>query len=171
MACAAVQLSPDFRDVVRIHLINDRVLLHRMPKAVLDRQDRHSGEVVLGQLYRAVEDSDEVLGLDSLRLRVRTVTLEAETVHGGGTQQVLIVSAMRRVAGCATLLERRLVKKFLLMLLGLIRMAGETGVYRVGLDESRRLSGMWVVASDAFAHRAGVLNFGRLNLIRLFVVA
>ena len=57
-----------------------------------------------------------------------------------GRPQVRVVSAMRFMAGRATLNERRLMHYGFLHLLGLIRMAGQASLHGIGLQESRRLS-------------------------------
>ena len=69
----------------------------RMTQAVLQRQDHDFvlGEVVFGQLHLAVEDGDQVLRFELLRLRVRPVALQAQRVRRLGAQQMIVVSTMR----------------------------------------------------------------------------
>ena len=64
----------------------------------------------------------------------RAVALEAELVGTRRAQQVLVVAAVRLVAGRASLLECRLVQVRLLHLLGLIAVARQARIHRIGLQ-------------------------------------
>src|ERR1700751_2426410 len=67
------------RDIRRVHHIRNWMPLGRVPASVFQRQDHHFvlREVVFGQLDRAVEDRDDVFGLQFLRVRVGPMALEA----------------------------------------------------------------------------------------------
>ena len=99
--------------------------VRRMPTAVFQRQHRHFvlHEVVFRQFHRAVEDRDDMLCFKRLRLRIRSVTLEANAVRFLCSQQMLVLAAMGFMANRATFPERGLVQVRLLELIGLIRVA------------------------------------------------
>jgi hypothetical protein len=87
-------------------------------------------EVVVRQLYRPVEDREHTLGFQLLRLRVWSMTLQAQRISIG-SQQFGSVSAVRVVARRTTLLERRLMQDVLLRFLGPIRVASQTDAYGI----------------------------------------
>jgi len=99
------------------------------------------------------------------------MALETKLVRSGGAQQVFIVSTVRLVADRASLVECRLMQHGFLHLFSLIAVAGEAGFHWIRLQESGRLSSMWVMASDAIALRAGMLHLRRFDLLRLLIVA
>lgn len=78
---------------------------------------------------------------------------------------------MRFVAGGATLFESRLVQVLLLVLLSLVSMARKADIHGVRLREARAFAGVRIVAVDAIALRARVLNLGGLDLLGLLFVA
>src|SRR5437660_8425132 len=147
------------------------MLVDRMTVPVLQRQFDHFLEIILRQSHLALEDRDHVLALQFLRAGFRPVALEAKLVRTRGPQQVRVVSAMRFMAGRATLNERRLMHYGFLHLLGLIRMAGQASLHGIGLQESWRLSAVGVMAGDAIALRTGVLHLRRFDLLSLLLVA
>ena len=75
------------------------------------------------------------------------------------------------MADRAALFKRWLVDVLFLVLLGLIRVAGEARIHRIRLHKSRGLARMRIVAVGAIARRARMLHFGRSNLFRLLIVA
>lgn len=79
MARQAIDLRLHLRDIRRVHHIRNWMPVGRVPASVFQRQDHHFvlREVVLGQFDRAVENRDDVLGLQLLGLRVRPVAFEA----------------------------------------------------------------------------------------------
>ena len=99
------------------------------------------------------------------------MALEAERICFFCAQQVLVVAAVRLMAGCASLPKSRLVQVCLLELLGLIGMAGQAGAHRVRLEEAWSLAGVGVVAGDAFSLRSGMRHLGLINLLDLVAVA
>src|SRR4051812_7610737 len=171
MAGQAINRLDHAVHVRRIHDVDHRMLVDWVAMPVLQRQQDHFSEVVLGQLYLAVENREQMLALELLRIRVWPMALKAQLVRAGSAQQVCVVSTMRLVAGCATLHECGLVQNCFLHLLGLIAMAGEASLHWIRLQESRRLSGMRVMARDAIALRARMLYLRRFNLLGLLVVA
>ena len=84
---------------------------------------------------------------------------------------MLVVAAVRLVAGRAAQPKRRLMQMRLLELLGLIAVARQAGVDRIRLNEARRLAGMRIVAGSAIALRARMLHFRFLDLVGLLGVA
>src|SRR5208283_277476 len=102
----------------------------------------------------AAEDADQMLTFQSLRLCIRSVTLQAKRVHCRGAFQEFVLSAMRFVAGGATLLEGRLVQMRLLSLLRLIRVTLQADADRIALGQSRIGAGMRAVTVGAIAGRA-----------------
>ena len=137
---AAVHLHADFRDVRHVHLVLHRMLINGMPEAILDGQDGHEIEILARQPYLAVKDRHDLLALDFLRLRIRTMALKAEFVDVARTQQIGVIAAVRFVTGEAPLSENWLVRIFLFVLLRLVGVAGETYVYRIGFLEARRFT-------------------------------
>ncbi len=101
--------------------------------------------IVVGQLHAAVEDGNQVLGFQLLRLRVWTVTFQAQRI-ALGAQQVFVVSAVRLVAGGTALSEGRLMQMRFLELVSLLAVASQAGIHRIRLDEARSFAGMRIVA-------------------------
>src|SRR5581483_2870634 len=87
-----------------------------------------------------------------------------------GAQQMLIVSAVRLMAGGAALRPGWLMQVSLLHLVCLIAVAGQAGVDWIRLNESRALPAMRIVAGDAFARGARMLYLRGLDLLGLIFV-
>src|SRR5689334_4891331 len=98
-------------------------MFHWMTAPVFDGQDGHFPEVVLRQLYLAVEDGHQVFGLDPLGLRVGAVALQAQIVFRRGPQQLRILAAVRLVTGRAALLKRWLMQMLFIAQARLISVA------------------------------------------------
>ena len=98
------------------------------------------------------------------------MTLQAQRI-ALGAQQVLVVAAVRLVAGGTALSEGRLMQMRFLELVSLLAVAGQAGIDRIGLDEARSLAGVRIVAGDAFSLRAGMLHLRLLDLLSLLGVA
>ncbi len=98
VAGGAIQGDCDFVRIRRIHLVNYRVMLHRMSKPVLDRQDWNFGEVIFRQSHFPVEDRDQMLAFEFLRLGIRPVALQAKRIRIRRSQQVQIVIPVRVMA-------------------------------------------------------------------------
>ena len=138
-----------------------------MPSTIRETEcgDMLVSEVVLGQANLAVKDRGQMRVLD-LRVDGRgAVTLGADIV-AVGAKQLRALGAVRVVAGRASLSEGRLVQDFVL-LLGLIDVTIQADVDGIRLGESRRPSGMRVVAIGAVALRARMLKFRFLNFVSL----
>lgn len=105
-----------------------------MAQSVSERQNRHLVflEVVLRQSYLTVEDRDEVLCFQLLRRRFGSVTLEAEGV-AIGPQQMVVASAVWRVASRAALHKSGLVVHGFLREIGNFTVAAEADVHRIRL--------------------------------------
>ena len=75
----AIDMSLHFGDVSRVHDVLHRMAEKRMAKSVLNGQDYDfvSLVVILRQLNAAVEDGNNVLGLQLLRTRIWTVAFQA----------------------------------------------------------------------------------------------
>jgi len=161
----------DLVNVGWIHHVGHRMTFHRVTQSVAHGEDHDPvlHVVIVGQLHCAVEDGDQVLGFQPLRLRVRTMTLQAQRI-AFGAQQVLVVAAVRLMADGTALSEGRLMQVRFLELLGLVAVAGQAGIHRIGLDEARRLAGvrLWQ-ATHSPAPR--MLHLSLLDLLRLFGVA
>lgn len=99
------------------------------------------------------------------------MAFQAKVLRLRGAQQVLVVAAVRLVAGCASLLEGRLVQMRFLELVSLVAMARKTCAYGIGLQESRALAGMRVMARNAVALGAWMLHLGAFDLLGLLVMA
>ncbi len=99
------------------------MFVYRMAQSVLDRKHWYCGEVIVGELYVAIKDCDQMFLIELLRLRIRSVALHAHCIGIGRSQQVQIVAAVRLVADEAALLEGRLMQMRFLHLIGLIAMA------------------------------------------------
>src|SRR5664279_1529082 len=147
------------------------MLIRRVTHSIFQRQHRRCTEIIFRKLHPAVVYRVQVLGFQLLRSPIGTMTFEAKGVGFGYAQEVLIVAAVRFVAGRAALGKRRLMQVRLLHLLRLFTVAGEASRNRVRLQEARRSSGMRIVAGNAFALRARMLHLGLLDLVRLLAVA
>ena len=80
MACAAVHLYADLRDIVDVHLVLHRMLIHRVSETVLNREHRNDTEILVWQPHLTVEDGYYLLALNLLRLRIRPVAFEAKFI-------------------------------------------------------------------------------------------
>src|ERR1035437_6841586 len=154
------QLGLDLARIGRIEQVRNRMSGYRMPAPVLKRKDPGLVllEIVFRQLDLAVEDRDQMLRLQLLRLRLVAMAFEAERVGVFRPQKVDVVAAMRFVADRAALAKRRLMQLRLLELLSLFAMAGKAGIHRIRLQEARRPSGVRIVAGNAFSLCARMLH-------------
>jgi hypothetical protein len=160
--------------IARIGHVDNRVALDRMPASKLQRQHHRLVllEVVLGKLHLPIKDADHMLGFELLRRRrVGPVTFEAQRVRLLGAQQVLVVAAVRLVAGRASLLKCRLMQMRLLELVGLVGMAGQAGAHGIRLQEAWSAARMRIVAGDAFSLGSGMRHLGLVDLLNLIAVA
>ncbi len=98
------------------------------------------------------------------------MALQTQLVRTGKPQQVGVVSAVRLMASGAALLKCRLVQVLFLVLFGLLGVAAQADIHRIGLRESGRTASMGIVAIGAFTHRTRVLNLGLLDLLGLLGV-
>ena len=146
------------------------VLFSRVAPVILQGQEPDLTEIVLGQPHLAAENSDQMRRLLFLGLRIRPVTLQAQRVDRGGTQQMVILAAVRVMADGTSLFESRLMQMRLLSLLCLIRVALQADAHRIALGQARPLAGMRIVTIGAIAGRAGMLNLCALDQFRLVVV-
>jgi len=80
--------------------------VYRVPEAKSQRQDRDLVliEVVSRELDLAVKDGEQVCRIISLWNRIRTVALKAQRMTFGA-QQMIVVAAVRSMAGGTTLRE------------------------------------------------------------------
>ncbi len=144
-----------------------------MPASELDGQHHHRvlDEVISGQLHGSIEDGDQMLRRELLRLRsVGAVALETEVIHFFSPQKVIVVATVRLVADRARLSKDGLVQVRFLELVGLIAMTGQTGADWVRLQEAWGLAGVRIVTSDAFALRSRMRYLGFVDLFDLIAV-
>src|SRR5208337_639824 len=91
-----------------------------------------------------------MLTLQSLRHGVRPVAFQAKRVDVLHSQQMLVVVAMRVMAGPATISECRTVQDlFGLQHFRLLRMAGQANLHAICLRQPGSLAGMRRMASGA----------------------
>src|SRR5208283_1313616 len=126
--------------------------------------------IILRQFNLPIEDSQHIFSFQLLWLRVGTMALQTERA-ALRPEQLGTVAAVGLVTGCASLRKRRLVMNRLLLQLGQVGVAGQAGVNGIGLDESRSLPGVRIVASGAIALRPGMLHLGFFDFFRLLTVA
>src|SRR6516164_2655220 len=107
----------------------------RVPGVVAQGQDGNLAEIILGEPDGPIEDSYQGLALDFLRIRVRTVTFQAQAIGGSSAQEMRIVAAMGFVTRCTTLLESRLMRMLLVPKLREFRVAAQAGIDGIGLGE------------------------------------
>jgi len=88
--------------------------LRRMPHAVFQGKDQNLVEIGVRQLDLAAKDRNQMLAFELLWIYVGPVALEAYPVGRIRPKQVFIRTAMRLMAGSATLLKRGLVENWLL---------------------------------------------------------
>ena len=98
---------------------------HRMPSPILQGQNHNFvlRKIIFWKLYAAVENRNQMLRFELLRLRLRSVTLQAQNIRSLGAQQMIVVAAVWLVTGGAPLFEGGLMQHVLLRLLSLIGMA------------------------------------------------
>lgn len=166
----AIDWSFDFGEVARFHHVRNRMAFDRMAQIVLQRQYGYLGEIPLGQFHLAVKDRHQMITLHLNWLGVRSMTLEAQFVWSGGTQQVEIISAVRFMTGETSLHERWLVKMRFLLLLCLLAVASQADIYCIWLLKSGRVAGVGIMAISAIACGAWMLYLGLLYLFRLIRV-
>ena len=98
------------------------------------------------------------------------MALQAERV-ALGAQQMLVVAAMRGVAGGAALRECRLMMHGLLAQVGDVGVAAQADADRIGLGQAGLVAGVRAVAIGAVAHGAGMRHLGGVDQLGLVVVA
>ena len=130
--------------------------IHRVSNAITKRQHRNLVflVVVVGKLDRPVEDGKQVRGVVPLRSGFWTMALQAKRI-ALGAQQVIVVAAVRRVAGGAALDECRLVVHGFLPQIIDVGMASEANVHGVGLGQPGMIAGVRAVAIRAIAGAPG----------------
>src|SRR5580692_33662 len=135
MAGQAVNPGVNLGDVRRVDHIGDGVALQWVsaPELQWQNHDFIFREVILWKQHASVENREQVLRLKFLRLGISAVTLEAKSIRALAAQQVIVFAAVRFVAGGAALLERGLMQKVLLALLGLVSVASQADIDRVSL--------------------------------------
>lgn len=116
VAGQAIQRRRHLARIRRIHQIGNRMAFHRMADAELQRQHNNFvfREIVFREFYGPVEDGCQVRGFELFRLPVRTVAFQAKSVGCGGAQQMVMVSAVRRMTGGTALGESGLMAERLL---------------------------------------------------------
>ena len=130
-----------------VHDVGNRMSIHRVAQVVLhaaEPEPWRSSFPAANTLPSKIETSARSSSFCGCA--VRTVALEAKLVRTAGAQQVFVVSAVRLVAGCATLVECRLMQMRFLHLIGLIAVASKASLHRVRLSESWTLAGVRIVA-------------------------
>ena len=167
MTRATIERLQDFCDVRRIHYVGNRMAFDRMTSPVLDGQNRHHAEVSVRQLHCAAENRHERFILHGCRIGVRTVALQAQSIRRLRTQQMKVLTAVRLMAGGATLHKGRLMNVSFLALLSLVSMTSQTYVDGVRLRQSRLAARMGTMAVSAIARRARMLNLGLLDQLAL----
>lgn len=146
---------------------------HRMPSPILQGQNHNFvlRKIIFWKLYAAVENRKQMLRFELLRLRLRSVTLQAKNIRSLGAQQMIVVAAVWLVTGGAPLFEGGLMQHVLLRLLSLIGMACQTDIDRVGLGKARLAAGVRIVAIGTIAGSSRMRNFGLINFFCLIAVA
>ena len=155
-----------------VHHVGDGVILHRVTQAKAQRQNRDLVllVVVVGQLDCAVEDGENVLRFIPLRNGIGTVALQAERI-ALGAQQMIVVAAVRRVAGGAALHKGRLMVHGFLAQIVDVAVTSQADADRVGLGQAGLVAGVRAVAIGAIARRAGMRHLGRVDQLGLVVMA
>lgn len=171
VASQAVNGHPDFGDIVRLHLVYNRVVIHRVAAAVLERQPGNSPEIGLRQPYIAAENRYQLRAFHRRRPGIGPVALEAKPIGSARPQQVSIFAAVRLMARGATLLEGGLMEHLFLVLFRLVGVAAEADVHGVRLRKTWGFAGVRIVTVGAIARCTGVLYLGLLDLLRFFGVA
>ena len=168
VACQASDLRFHPGCVARIHYVLHRMAHHRVTNAVFYWQNNDPVllVIVLLQLDLTVEYRESLLGFQSLGLRVRAVTFQTKRTPLS-PKQLWIAPTVGLVTGRTAQSKRGLVQVRLLKLLGLLAVAGKTSGDGIGLQKSRRLSGMWIVAGNAIALRAWMLHFRLFDFLCL----
>ena len=143
-----------------------------MSQAKAQRQDRNLVllVVVVGEPDLSVEDGEQVLCFLPLRGGIGTVTLEAKRISLGA-QEVIVVAAMRRVAGGATLSKSGLMMRGLLAQFVDVVMASEADADGIGLRQAWLFAGVRAMAVCAIAHCAGMRDLCAVDLLRFVVMA
>ncbi len=172
MAAQAAQVSLDLGYIRWIHHVRDGMVLHRMPQPKPQRKNHYLVllEVILRQLYLAVKDGDHMLRFQLLRSHVRSVALHTKPVPLD-PQKMIVASAVRLVAGSATLHECRLVMHGFLAQIGDVAVAAHTDLHRIGLGKSGLAAGMGTMTVGAIARGSRMLHFRRLDKLGFIIVA
>ena len=110
------------------------------------------------------------VGVILLRSGIGAVALEAERI-ALGAQQMIVVAAVRRVAGGAALRKGGLMVHGLLAQIVDVGVAAEADADGVGLRQAGLVAGVRAVAVGAVARRAGMRHLGRVDQLGLVVVA
>ena len=173
MARKATHRGLHFAGIRWIKQVRDRVPVHGMSHAEFQWQDHDLilGEIVFRKLHAAIEDGHHVLGFQFFRLPIWTVAFQADRVRCRSAQQVIVVSAVRLVAGGATLGKSRLVVIRLLRQFGNIAVAAQTDVDRVSFRQARLVAGVWAMAVGAIARRSRMLHLRGFDQLGFIVVA
>lgn len=145
--------------------------LDRVPSSIEQRKNRHTGKVVFRQFHLAIENRDQVFARKLRLFRVRTVTFQAQSVGRAGTQQMLVITAVRLVTGIAALDKYGLVMNFLLRQIGDVGVAAEADVYRIRFWQSRIGARVRIVTVGTVPGRSRMLHFRLLDLLDLVRVA
>ena len=98
------------------------------------------------------------------------MALQAQRV-AFGAQQMIVVAAVRRVAGGAALRKSGLMVHRLLAQIVDVAVAAQADAHCVGLRQAGLVAGVRAVAIRAVAHCAGMRHFGRVDQLGLVVVA
>jgi len=167
----AVNVNPDFGDIIGIHLVDDGMMLHRVSSPVFERQVDDLTEVILWKADFAVKNGYQMGGIESLRLGVRAVTFQTKRINVAPPQNVFELSPVGFMADGTSLIEEGLVGRRLLALLKFFRVADETCDHDRGSGKPRPLPGMWVVTVNALAQRPRMLYLGCFNLLFLILMA
>jgi len=99
------------------------------------------------------------------------VALQAEAVRGLCAQEVLILAAMRLMAGGASLLESGLMQRVLLRLFRLIAVASQADIHRIRLGQSRLPAGVRIVTVRAISRCSRMRHLRLLNRVGLLGMA
>src|SRR5437879_5544748 len=160
MAAEAAQWPLDLRRISGIVHITHRMPADWMTRAVHEVKTHHTflREIVLRQANLAVEDAEQ-MSVFHLAVSCRcAMALGADTV-AVGAQQLRTFASVRVVTSGTTLFKYWLVQNFLGLQVRLIDVTVETHGHRIRLRESRRLSGVRIVAIRAIPLSAGMLKF------------
>ena len=172
MAGETTERRLDLALVGWVHHVRDGVILHRVSQAKAQRQDRDLVllVVVVGQLDGAVEDGEKMLSVQPLGNGIGTVALQAERI-ALCAQQMIVIAAVRGVAGGAALYKGGLMMHRLLAHIVDVGVTSQANTDGVGLGQAGLVAGVRAVAVCAIARRSGMRHFGRVDQLGLVVMA